>query len=256
MEYLKPNMIYTEDCRIGMTKIRSSSVDLLVTEPVYQTDPLERTLSSIRFQKHSQNRYGFIPKKNYQDFSVKWLNQAKRAMSYTACGFIFCHWRNLRFLLNAINITGFRLVNHIIWQHPVPNHGVSSQKRFNPIHSHILYITKLSLKEDKNRVFNRIGEYSSSKGKLYFEDVWIASHQSRIDEIDQSVGGYILEKCIRIASNEGDLVLDPFLASNHLLIACLRNKRKFMGFTVSDKDYEMIQNHTTLETLGWGLKNG
>ncbi|MFW9780210.1 MAG: DNA-methyltransferase [Candidatus Heimdallarchaeota archaeon] len=256
MGYLKPNMIYTEDCRVGMAKIRSSSVDLLVTEPVYQAGPLEGTLSSIRFQKHFQHRYGIIPNKNYQDFSVEWLNQAKRAMSHIACGFIFCHWTNLRFLLNAINITGFRLVNHIIWQHPTSNHDIGLKKQFNPIHSHVLYITKLSLKEDRSRVFNRISEYSSSKGKLYFEDVWIPSYQSRSNENNQTVGYSILEKCIRIASNEGALVLDPFLASNNLLTACSRNKRKFIGFTVSDKDYEMIQNHKTLENLDSFLKNG
>lgn len=241
MDYLEIGKIYNEDSRTGIARIRSSSVGLLVTEPPYPTNFQQLSLSTLGHPRVQPNRYGLIPEENYQDFTVKWLHEVWRAMNPSGSGFIFCHWRNLRFLLNAVNITGFRLVNHIIWRHPSSNPEKRTKKRLVPIHFHILYITKLPLKEDKNRIFHRIPEYSSSKGKLYFEDVWNHSSLSMKHEINHSAFHSVMEKCIRIASNEKDLVLDPFLTSHSLLISCLRYKRAFIGFAISERDYETIQ---------------
>jgi site-specific DNA-methyltransferase (adenine-specific) len=256
MDYLEPDKIYNEDCISGIGRIRANSVDLLVTEPLYPVNFQDFAILATKPEKRYPNRYGLIPEEDYHDFSTRWLLEVWRAMSSSASGFIFCHWKNLRFLLNAINRTRFRLVNHSIWRHHVPSQGERVQKQFVPIHSHILYITKLPLTKDKSRVFHRIPEYSSSKGKLYFEDVWNQPLKSNNDEYNQSVGYLLIEKCIRIGSNEGDLVLDPFMTSNSLPMACIHYKRAFIGFSVSERDFEVIQEQLALGNPEISRKNG
>ena len=255
MEYLENGNIYNEDCRTGIGKIRSSSVDLLVTEPPYPANFQELPLTTICHSRIQPSRYAFTSAEDYQDFSIKWLHEVWRAMSPSASGFIFSHWRNLRFLLNAVNNVRLRLVNHIIWRHPVSNRDEIAQKRFVPSHFHILYITKLPLKKDKSRIFHRIPEYSSSKGKLYFEDVWNHSQLSTNHEINLPIFPSLIEKCIRIASNEEDLVLDPFLTSYGLLKFCLRHNRTFIGFTNSERDYKMMQQQVSRRNPDYPVDN-
>ena len=45
----------------------------------------------------------------------------------------------------------------------------------------------------------------------------------------------LLEKIIRIASNEGDTVFDPFMGVGSVGVAALNLKRKFVGFEISEK---------------------
>ncbi|MCK9541104.1 MAG: site-specific DNA-methyltransferase [Novosphingobium sp.] len=47
----------------------------------------------------------------------------------------------------------------------------------------------------------------------------------------------ILERLIRLSSNEGDLVLDPFSGSFSTAIACLLAKRDFIGYEINEEYY-------------------
>ena len=46
---------------------------------------------------------------------------------------------------------------------------------------------------------------------------------------------------IEISSNEGDIVLDPFMGSGTTAIASLLNDRKFIGFELEEKYCDIIQ---------------
>ena len=48
----------------------------------------------------------------------------------------------------------------------------------------------------------------------------------------------ILEKMIRIASNEGDIVLDPFMGVGSTGVAALNLKRKFIGIEIDQEYYD------------------
>ena len=46
---------------------------------------------------------------------------------------------------------------------------------------------------------------------------------------------------IEISSNEGEVVIDPFMGSGTTAIACLKTERKFIGYEISAKYCEIIQ---------------
>ncbi|MHA1330820.1 MAG: DNA-methyltransferase, partial [Candidatus Hodarchaeales archaeon] len=115
--------------------------------------------------------------------------------------------------------------------------GVFTKKRFTTSHYHILYVTKLPLNRDKERTFNRIPEYSNSKvpGKLYFEDVWFIKrdYQKGGKKTPTRLPTEITDKCIKMGSNENDIVLEPFCGSGSVILSCLKYNRRFIGFEKS-----------------------
>jgi adenine-specific DNA-methyltransferase len=46
----------------------------------------------------------------------------------------------------------------------------------------------------------------------------------------------LIERIIKVSSDSGDLVMDPFMGSGTTAIACVRNGRKFLGFEIRE-DY-------------------
>jgi DNA modification methylase len=63
---------------------------------------------------------------------------------------------------------------------------------------------------------------------------------------------YFIEKF----SFPGDLVLDPFVGTGTFAIACMRKKRKFLGFEVDEEKYNIILERINKEVKGEVNKNG
>lgn len=236
---LSINKIYNKDCLEGLDQIEPESVDLLLTDPPFGIDFDKVGAQYNRKQKDLGEIYTEI-KEDYYDFTLQWLQATWLAMKPTASGFIFSGWNRLADILDALSTVGFRLVNHIIWKYQF---GVFTKKRFVSSHYHILYFTKLSEKEDKLRTFNRISEYSSSPGKLYFEDVWRIKrdYQKGGEKTPTRLPLAVTDKCIRIGSNEGDLVLEPFMGSGSVILSCIKYKRRYIGFEISEKIYSVAK---------------
>jgi site-specific DNA-methyltransferase (adenine-specific) len=52
----------------------------------------------------------------------------------------------------------------------------------------------------------------------------------------------LLETLIKQSSNEGNIVLDPFMGSGSTAEACLNTNRDFIGCDISEKSYETVVN--------------
>ncbi|MFX1282689.1 MAG: DNA-methyltransferase [Promethearchaeota archaeon] len=245
---LSVNEIYNKNCLEGLDQIKPESVDLLLTDPPFGID-FDKVGSQYNRKQKELGRFYTEIHGDYYDFTLQWLQAAWKAMKPTANGFIFSGWNRLGDILNALTEIGFRLVNHLIWKYQF---GVFTKKRFVTSHYHILYFTKLAAKEDSNRTFNRISEYSSSLGKLYFEDVWRIKrdYQKGGEKTPTRLPLAVTDKCIRMGSNEGDIVLEPFLGSGSVVISCIKYNRRYIGFEISEKIFtiakkriEKMQNH-------------
>ena len=47
-----------------------------------------------------------------------------------------------------------------------------------------------------------------------------------------------ISRMLEIFTNQGDLIMDPFLGSGTTLISCMQNNRKFVGFELNNKGYK------------------
>jgi len=256
---LSINQIYHLDCIEGLKQIEPESVDLLLTDPPFGINFHLVGTQYNRKQKELGRIYSEVNVEDYFDFTLQWLTKVYNVMKPTASGFIFSGWNRLGDILNALEKNGFRVINHIIWKYQF---GVFTKKRFVTSHYHILYFTKLSANKDKLRTFNRISEYSSSPGKLYFEDVWRINrdYQKGGDKTPTRLPLAVTDKCIRIGSNENDLVLEPFLGSGSVVLSCIRYKRRYIGFEISEPIFNIAKKRINnmkkeLEDKGHNLES-
>jgi site-specific DNA-methyltransferase (adenine-specific) len=74
--------------------------------------------------------------------------------------------------------------------------------------------------------------------QLGFTDVWddidfYAERRTRVHPTQKPLP--LIERLVLTSSNEGDLVLDPFMGSGTTAIASLQNRRNSIGFELDEK---------------------
>lgn len=130
--------------------------------------------------------------------------------------------------------------------------GVQTTKKFARTKRHLLYFVK----DEKNFIFNsdevrvpsaRLTKYgddrANPKGKVD-EDVWsmvrlCGTFKERIAGFPTQLPLDLLRRIVKVASNKGDWVLDPFAGSFTTGIACRELNRNCIGIEKSIKFYNM-----------------
>jgi DNA modification methylase len=68
---------------------------------------------------------------------------------------------------------------------------------------------------------------------------------------------HLIEALVKTHSNQGDIVLDPFLGSGTTAVACVKSNRRYIGMELLPKYYEMalmrLETETKQPTL-WGIE--
>ena len=161
-----------------------------------------------------------------------------------------------------LDALGLTLRNWIVWHYTF---GVNCTKKFNRSHAHIFYYVR----DPKSYTFNpgsgsrAVGAADDLRrparnpvGKLP-DDTWVLRPQEtdehfRADQdtwfVSRVCGTFkervshpcqmpeaVLERIIRVASNPGDLVIDPFAGSGTTLAVAKKLGRKFLGCELSEE---------------------
>jgi DNA modification methylase len=134
---------------------------------------------------------------------------------------------------------GLTLRNWVKWYETF---GVNCRRKFNRTSRHVLYFTR----DPKRFVFNadavrvpsaRQRKYNDRRanpaGKLP-DDVWAfprvaGTHAERLKGFPTQLPVAMLRRIVAVASNPGDLVLDPFCGSGSTGAAAIALGRRFIG---------------------------
>lgn len=148
----------------------------------------------------------------------------------------------------ALEMEGFSIINNIIWQktNPAPNLAC---RCFTHSTETIIWARKILKNNKKGKhCFNYKQMKEENNGKQ-MKDVWeinddcIIYKSSTVNKKEKLFGSHptqkpikLLEKIIKAATNENDLVLDPFNGSGTTGIACAKLNRKYIGIDTNE-DY-------------------
>jgi len=254
MTEIQDNAIYNMDCIQGMKLLPPGHVDLIITDPPFAIDFKARRTNYNRTQSRVMDGYNEIPAEEYLDFTRSWMREAYRVLSETGSAFIFSGWNNLKDILIAIDDVGFVTVNHIIWKYQF---GVVCKRRFVTSHYHCLFVCK---DDTKRKFFNsaRFQKQDVSKtGKSLryqdLEDVWVIKREywHGDKKTPTKLPAAIINKILSYTSEEGDLVLDPFLGSGQTAVVSKQNKRRYIGFEIVPEYYQFARER--LETDNYRL---
>lgn len=251
MEPLEINRVYRMDCIEGMKLMSPNSVDLVITDPPFAIDFKAKRSNYNRTGERVLEGYNEISKESYYEFTLAWMKQAYQVLKETGSMYVFSGWNNLKDILVALDEIGFITINHLIWKYQF---GVATRRKFVSSHYHCLYVCK----NDSLRCFYAEARFPQNAtapegGSLRYrdmEDVWIIPREYWNGDVKTptKLPAEIINKILAYSSQEGDLVMDPFLGSGQVAVVSKMHKRHFIGFEIVEDYFRFIERRLSENT--------
>ena len=222
---MKLDRLYNMDCLEGMRQLPDKSVDLIVTDPPYE------------FETRGS---GFHKKRDYYDeiaaqglaagITEEYLVEMERVMKATNI-YLFCNKNQLRMYFNFYQDKNCDL---LVWH------------KLNPIP-----VVNNKYLSDLEYIF-----FARDKGvKLYGEYATLSKvYTSNVNKEDLNTWGHptikplnIIRTLIFNSSKEGDIILDPFMGSGTTAVACIREKRHWIGYELNPEYYKIATRRIDFE---------
>jgi site-specific DNA-methyltransferase (adenine-specific) len=250
------NKIICGDCIEVLCDVGEPFVDLIFADPPFNI--------GYKYDKY----YDKVKKKNYVAWTKEWMSVCKKVLKphgsfYIAIGDDYA--ANVKIIADDL---GLVMRNWIIWHY---SFGQQMKNKFARSHTHIFYFVN----DKSNFVFNdhsvriisdRQKKYrdkrANPEGKMP-DDVWdeypriCGTFEERTDfpcQMPESV----LARIIRVSSNEGDWVLDPFSGSGTTAVVAAKLGRKYAGIELSaeyaQESSERIERYGNSAVEGEGTR--
>ena len=258
LDNLTFNEIYNIDCIEGMKHLESNSVDLTITDPPFAIDFKAKRSNYNRKEDRVLKGYNEISDDKYLNFTIKWMKEVYRVLKDSGSMYVFSGWTNLKDILIAIDEVGLVTVNHIIWKYQF---GVVTKRKFVTSHYHCLYVCK----DDTKRKFfpyvrfGKAEKDEQGRNLRYkdMEDVWIINREYWTGDLKTptKLPAELITKILRYSSEEGDVVLDPFLGSGQVAVVSKMMKRQYIGFEIVKDYYEFAKERLEKGTYRIKEKN-
>ena len=217
---LKTNEIYNMDCMEGLKLLNDNSVDLVIIDPPYLLN-----LNKVK-KPTNMNNYAneLLNLKNGFDLRVLdiLIQKMKKINIY-----IYCSKRQVKDLLNYFSDKN---CNHEILTWHKLNPSPLINNNYLPDTEYILFFREKGVKI--------YGNYHT-KRKYYL---------SLTNKVDKQKYKHptikpleLIERHIINSSKEGDLVLDCFCGSGTTLVGAINQNRRYIGFEIDKKYYEIAK---------------
>ena len=212
------------DCLELMKGIPDAVVDMIVTDPPYGMNyQSNRRKITPQFEKIQ----GDV---DINDWLSGFVEESYRVMKENTAIYMFASWHNIDIFKQEFE-KKFKLKNIIVWNKN--NHGSGDLKgAYAPKYELILYGHK-GRSTFRCKRLPDVQKYKKVNGKDMLHPT-----QKPID---------MLEIFIKNNSDEGNIILDPFMGSGTTGVACKNLTRNFIGMELDEmyfnKAKERIENH-------------
>lgn len=224
---VKLNTIECMDCLKYLKKIPDNYVDLVVTDPPYNVS-----------QKENINYKDLNVTKNFGEWDYNFdpipvLKELKRVLKPTGQIYVFCSTRQIPIYVSVFEKEWF-FRNLLVWYKTNPPPRLS-KTNFLFANEYLVYAINEKVKPGSVT-------FNFSKQTEMHNTFITSSLQSkeRLKENNKAVHPTqkplsILKRLIEISSNEGDIVLDPFMGVGSTAIAARQLGRDFLGSEINEK---------------------
>lgn len=236
---LKVNKIYNQDCIEGMKLLDDNSIDLIVTDPPYNS-------KSIDWDKKDNN------------WQISWLKEAYRVLKDGGSFYCFFAPMNMYVVEGWIR-QNMTLKNMIVWHHPnLYGAGLLFGKdRYKSTWDVVFYAVKgKKAKHGKN-----VGSTAYRETGRGFDTMIYSQSRPLLHKAQKPLD--LVKKFIICSSKEHDLILDPFVGVGTTAIACKELNRKYIGIDdvktncrISDIRLKFIYKLKRTDKLIWKVKKG
>jgi DNA modification methylase len=222
------------DVRTELQHLDAASVDLIIADPPYNVG------------KDFGNNLDQRSIQAYREFTQSWLTPCHRLLKPTGSLYVFMGVRFISYLYTLLEETyHYHFNSWICWFY---TQGLGKRKGYSPRHDDILYFNRSSdftFNLDAVRIPQKYYRARNNMRGANPGDVWEFSHihychPNRQNHPTQKPEG-LIERMIRASSNEGDVVLDPFLGSGTTARVCQQLNRSCIGVELNPAYIEMTK---------------
>jgi len=246
------NIVYSGDCvEILNQEIDKGSIDLIFADPPYNLSG-----NGLKWEGNKtggdwymvNEEWDKMTAPEYMKFTRKWIGGCHRALKQNGSIYISCTYHNLSEVMIVLKQLEFKINNVIVWQktNAMPN---MTRRVFTHSTEFVVWAVK-----GKKWIFNyeMLKEINPEKQKngspKQMRDVWSMPLVQGKERIRGSDGRALhptqkpeemLKRIILASSNEGDIVLDPFLGSGTTAVVAKKLGRDWIGIEKSKKYVDM-----------------
>lgn len=239
-----------------MKKIPDCSIDLCITDPPYIINKTTGSTTSTSMSEKWQGMLKAGDKTVNIENKIKfkdWLPELYRIMKYQSHFYVFVNDKNVQDMLNDATKVGFKLHNILVWKknNKTPNKYYMKDCEF------IIFFRKgksfyINNKSDSQYQEIDYGKYDYDGEELWEEQVLKINNINGREKLHPTQKPVkLLEKLILNSSQPNQIVLDPFMGSGSTAIACINTNRKYIGFEIDKKYYDIslkrIEKYTKKE---------
>ena len=213
------------DAVAWLKRLEPESVDLVITDPPYESLEKHRAVGTTTRLKHSKassnDWFSIFPNSRFPELFAEVYRVLRRNRHF----YLYCDPETMFVAKPLAEAAGFKFWKPIVWDKVQIGMGYHYRARYECI----LFF---------------------EKGKRKLNDLGIAD----ILEEKRVVGGYPAEKPPRVSevlvtqsSERGELVIDPFCGSGSVGVAAIRNSRAFAGNDLCIEAIDITRERLTAE---------
>lgn len=234
------NKVYNRDCVDGMDGLIQSGieVDLIVADPPYV---ISRGSNFHTMKDRKNARTGTAFGKWDEEFDNNdWIKRSFSVLKDGGSLVAFNDFKKVSDIITIATKAGFEFKDVIAWEktNPMPR---NRDRRYVPSLEIMIWFVK---KKKAKWTFNRqdssyqspVMRYPSESGGAF----------KRYHPTQKPVK--LIEEIIKIHSNPGDLVLDPFMGSGTTAISAFNTGRRYVGFELDEKYFKILTSRIAEHT--------
>ena len=226
-------VLFCGDCLEILPKLPDGCVDAVVTDPPYSSGGMVRgdRMASTRDKYQNSDVIKVLPsftgdnrdQRSFLCWCSMWLMHARSACVNGAVVCVFCDWRQLPTMTDAVQCAGWIWRNLATWWKP----GMRMQRgRFSSSAEYVVYGT--------NGPHNATTE-SSPQNVIRCETI------PTVDRDHQSEKPLTVVEWAMSVSRAQSTILDPFMGSGTTGVACVKLGRKFIGIELDRAYFEIAR---------------
>jgi DNA modification methylase len=269
--FMELDRLYQMDCVEGLGQLKPASVDLAFADPPFNI--------GYEYDVYKDRR----GREQYLSWTTNWGRAVERVLKPTGALWLAIgdeYAAELKLIFQ--DELGFRCRSWVVWYYTF---GVNCTKKFSRSHAHLFHFVKNLKKFTFNSQDIRVPSarqlvYKDSRGNpdgRLPDDTWVLRPQdlpeafqpdedtwyfSRVCGTFKERAGWhgcqmpeqLLGRIIRVSSNPGDLVLDPFAGSGTTLVVAKKLGRRWIGIELSPNYAARVQARLEAATVGEPLE--